>query len=63
MSERKMIKIRTFFSATIDDIKFLGVSHLRKKLDNIHVGTNDAPNYKNRNRTAAGNNPEEVSVR
>ena len=45
MSKRKTIKVRTFPGATIGDIKFFVVLHLRKNPDKIvlHVGTNDAP--------------------
>ena len=45
MSKRKTIKVRTFPGATIGDIKFFVVPHLRKNPDKIvlHVGTNDAP--------------------
>ena len=45
MSKRKTIKVRTFPGATIGDIKFFVIPHLRKNPDKIvlHVGTNDAP--------------------
>ena len=45
MSKRKTIKVRTFPGATIGDMKFFVVPHLRKNPDKIvlHVGTNDAP--------------------
>ena len=45
MSKRKAIKVRTFSGATIGDIKFFVIPHLRKNPDKIvlHVGTNDAP--------------------
>ena len=45
MSKRKTIKVRTFPGATIGDIKFFVVPHLRKNPDKIvlHVGTIDAP--------------------
>ena len=43
-SKQKTIKLRTFPGATIGDIKFFIISHLRKKPDKIvlHVGTSDA---------------------
>ena len=45
MSKWKTIKVRTFPGATIGDMKFFVVPHLRKNPDKIvlHVGTNDAP--------------------
>ena len=45
MSKRKTIKIRKFLGATISDIKFFIIPHLRKSPDKIvlRVGTNDAP--------------------
>ena len=44
MSKRKTIKVRTFPGATIGDINFFVVPHLRKNPDKIvfHVGINDA---------------------
>ena len=45
MSQKRLIKVRTFPGATIQDMKFFVVPHLKKKPDNItiHVGTNNAP--------------------
>ena len=45
MSKWKTIKVRTFPGATIGDMKFFVVPHLRKNPDKIvlHVGTIDAP--------------------
>ena len=45
MSKQKTIKIRIFPVATIDDIKFFIIPHLRKSPDKIvlHVRTNDLP--------------------
>ena len=45
MSKRETIKIRTFPGATIGDMKFFIISHLRKSPDKIvlRVGTNDVP--------------------
>ena len=45
MPKQKTIKIRTFPGATIGDMKFFIIPHLRKSPDKIvlHVGTNDAP--------------------
>ena len=44
MSQKRLIKVRTFPGATIQVIKFFVVSHLKKTQDNIiHVGTNNAP--------------------
>ena len=44
MSKRKTIKVRTFPGATIGDIKFFIVPHLRKNPDKtvLHVGAIDA---------------------
>ena len=44
MSQKRLIKVRTFPAATIQDMKFFVVPHFKKKPDNIiHVGTNNAP--------------------
>ena len=45
MSQKRLIKVRTFPGATFQDMKFFVVPHLKKKPDNIiiHVGTNNAP--------------------
>ena len=45
MSKQKTIKVRTFPGATIGDMKFFIIPHLRKNSDKIvlHVGTNDTP--------------------
>ena len=45
MLQKRLIKIRTFPGAKIQDMKFFVVPHLKKKPDNIiiHVGTNNAP--------------------
>ena len=42
MSQKRLIKVRTFHGATIEDMKFFVVPYLKKKPDNIiiHVGTN-----------------------
>ena len=44
MLQKKLIKVRTFPVATIQDMKFFVVPHLKKKPDHIiiHVGTNNA---------------------
>ena len=45
MSQKRLIKARTFPGATIQGIKFFAVPYLKKKPDNIiiHVGPNNAP--------------------
>ena len=44
MSQKRLIKVRTFPAATIQDMKFFVVPHFKKKPENIiHVGTNNAP--------------------
>ena len=45
MSQKRLIKVRTFLGATIQDMKFFVVPHLKKKPDNIIIqaGTNNAP--------------------
>ena len=45
MSQKMLIEVRTVPGATIQDMKFFVVPHLKKKPDNIiiHVGTNNAP--------------------
>ena len=45
MSQKRLIKVRTFLGATIQDMKFFVVPHFKKKPDNIiiHAGTNNAP--------------------
>ena len=47
MSQKRLIKVRPFPCATIQDIKFFVVPHLKEKSDNIiiHVGTNNAPRF------------------
>ena len=43
MSQKRLIKVRAFPAATIQDMKFFVVPHFKKKPDNItHVGTNNA---------------------
>ena len=44
MSQKRLIKDRTFPGVIIQDMKFFVVPHLKKKPDNIiiHVGTNNA---------------------
>ena len=46
-SQKRLIKVRPFPCATIQDIKFFVVPHLKEKSDNIiiHVGTNNAPRF------------------
>ena len=45
LSQKRLIKVRNFPSATIQDMRFFVVPHLKKKPDNIiiHVGTNNTP--------------------
>ena len=45
MSQKRLIKVKTFPGATIQDMKFFVAPHLKKNPDNIiiHVGTNNAP--------------------
>ena len=42
MSQKRLIKVRTFPGATIQDMKIFVLPHLKKKPDNIiiHAGTN-----------------------
>ena len=43
MSQKRLIKVRAFPAATIQDMKIFVVPHFKKKPDNItHVGTNNA---------------------
>ena len=45
MSQKRLIKVRTFPGATIQDMKIFVVPHLKKMPDNIiiHAGTNNTP--------------------
>ena len=47
LSQKKLIKVRAFSDATIQDIRFSVVPHLKRKpyIVIIHVGTNNISHY------------------
>ena len=48
MLRKKLIKVRTFPGATVNDLTLFAVPLLKKKPDKVivhHVGTNDAPHF------------------